>query len=327
MKYSILFALICCILFTLFVIHSTRWNQLFFSKVDKIKDMNVVVSGASSGIGLALVKELLRIKANVVCLMRRSEHAEENYNMLKESYGDSIKWIEVDFKSLKSIQNAVESIKTTYKDGVDVLFNNAGVSNTATVLSEDGFVEQIQSNCISHVALTEGILPYVEKRKGVIINHSSLSYTIPPATYNPIFFKKYTNVNEIYKQGNSFYNKFFMSQQLYQQSKLSLILYSHSLQSRLKDKHVRVISFHPGICKTNLFKCSILPRLVVEIIDAFSAHPRDIVPYLVESIVSDLKVDQHVIYGPTHIHVNPNMVNCTHVQQFHDDVVSQFIAT
>ena len=283
----------------------------------KLKDKNVVVSGASSGIGLALIKKLLYNEANVICLMRNSKHAEENYKKLKREYSDKINWVEVDFMSLKSIKNAIENIKTICKDGIDVLFNNAGITNTNPNLTEDGYEAQIQTNCISHIVLTEGILTHIEKCNGVIINHSSLSYNIPSNSYNYMFFKKHTSLDS--------FKGVFISQHLYQQSKLGQILYTQTLQNRLKDKNIRVISFHPGICKTNLFKSSIIPSIIINGINWVSVDTNKIIPYLLDCIVSIQIKNKNLIYGPSNISINQDMINSTQVDNFQNDVVSQFM--
>lgn len=283
----------------------------------KLKNKNIIVSGASSGIGLAVTKELLSHNANVICLMRNSKHAEDNYKALKKIYGDKINRINVDYISLSSIKSAIKNINLQYKDGIDILFNNAGISNTKPNLTEDGYEAQIQTNCISHIALTEGIMSQIENRNGVIINHSSLSHNIPPKPYNSIFFKKHKNLDK--------FKGFLLSQQLYQQSKLGLLLYTQILQKRLMNKNIRTISFHPGACKTNLFESSILPPLIIKIIDRFSINTSDVIPSLLDCMVSTQFNDKYIIYGPSNISINKDIIHSTEVDNFQKDVVSQFI--
>jgi NAD(P)-dependent dehydrogenase (short-subunit alcohol dehydrogenase family) len=279
-------------------------------------NMNVVVSGASSGIGFALVKELLKNKANVICLMRDSKHAQDNYNLLNNIYGDKIHWVKADFTSLKSIYAAIEEIKLTCKEGIDVLFNNAGISNTTPKLTVDGYEAQIQTNCISHIALTEGLLSIIKKRNGIIINNCSISYNIPSNLYTPIFFKTHSNLNH--------YNGFFISQHLYQQSKLGLVLYTCSLKNRLKNSNINVVSFHPGVCKTNLLNYSTLPSFIRNLIELFADNVNNVIPYLIDVINSSNYKDTTIIYGPSNILIDKHIVNDGQIDIFEKDIVSKF---
>jgi NAD(P)-dependent dehydrogenase (short-subunit alcohol dehydrogenase family) len=284
----------------------------------RLKDINknIVVSGASSGIGLALVKYLLQNKANVICLMRNSKHAEDNYNSLNNIYGDRIHWVKADFTSLKSINAAIGEIKLVFKEGVDVLFNNAGISNTTPQLTVDGYEAQIQTNCISHIALTEGLLSVIKKRNGIIINNSSISYNIPSNLYNPVFFKTHANLD--------CFNSLFMTQHLYQQSKMGLLLYTCSLQNRLKDSNVNVISFHPGVCKTNLLSSSILPSFIINLIELFADNVNTVIPCLIDIINSSDYKDPLIIYGHSNILIDKCIVNNIQTDLFEKDVVLKF---
>lgn len=317
-----LFLVMFCMLTPLLFIHSQALlfnNDKQTSLDTSNKNKNVIVSGASSGIGFAFVKELLRNHANVICLMRDSKQAQDNYNELHKIYGEKIRWVKADFTSLKTIQTAVEDIKLIYADGIDILFNNAGISNTKPKITDDGYEAQIQTNCVSHIALTEGLLSLITKRKGIILNHSSMSYNIPSNIYNHVFFRKHENLNA--------FNGLFITQHLYQQSKLGLVLYTGSLQNRLKDTDVRVISFHPGVCKTNLFNSSVLPQFLIKIIDLFANSVTHVVPCITECISSSSYKDPAVIYGLPHISVDKNIVNSQQTDLFEHDVVSTFITS
>lgn len=299
---------------------ATLFNNICINEKNRgidLKNMNIVVTGTSSGIGFNLTNKLLASNANVICLMRNSYHARKIYKNFKNIYKNKIQWVKVDYNSLTTVKDAIKYVKTIYNGGIDVLFNNIGITNTLPKLSKDGYESQMQINCLSHIMLTEGLIFHIQKRNGVIINNSSMSYNIPNSLYNPLFYKKYENVE------NNIFKKTFISQYLYQQSKLGLVLYTKSLQYRFKN--IRCVSFHPSICKTNLFNKTILPWVIIKIINIFSIDIDTVIQHLLNCIINSKVNDINVMYGPSNICIDNNLSNNIQVKNFYKDVVCNFV--
>src|SRR6187431_2757566 len=90
-----------------------------------IAGMRTIVTGASSGIGRALVVELVRRGASVVAMARRTERL----RALSESLGTSaerLRWLGGDVTRQVDRSAAIELACTEFS-GLDALVNNAGI--------------------------------------------------------------------------------------------------------------------------------------------------------------------------------------------------------
>lgn len=126
--------------------------------------MVVLITGASSGIGLAIANYLAQ-KDFIVYGGSRSAPSNDNINVLKLDVTDS-----------ESIKNAVDKI--IGKEGrLDVLINNAGIGSMGAV--EKTPIEDIKKsfevNLFGVVRMTQAVLPQMRRQQfGRIINMSTL---------------------------------------------------------------------------------------------------------------------------------------------------------
>jgi short-subunit dehydrogenase len=89
-----------------------------------IAGKRVLLTGASSGIGRALVKELISHGAKVVAVARRRERLEVLANELPR--GDSFRFLRADVTSADDRHAALELCRQEF-GGLDILINNAGI--------------------------------------------------------------------------------------------------------------------------------------------------------------------------------------------------------
>lgn len=145
------------------------------SKMD-IKGKVVVITGASSGIGLALAESFAAAGAKLVLAARNLAKLQEIAANLKLKYAAEVIAVGVDVSKELQCQNLMEqSIKNFGQ--IDVLINNAGISMRAIFEEVDLKVlsEVMDINFWGTVFCTKHALPALLKSKGVIVGVSSIA--------------------------------------------------------------------------------------------------------------------------------------------------------
>jgi len=186
-----------------------------------------VVTGTSSGIGLATSLHLARHGYKVFAGMRNLAKAEALQAAVdKESLPVEI--IEMDVCSASSVKNAFENIVKT--GPVDVLVNNAGIGG-ATPLEhtpEDEHRRIFDTNYFGTVSCIQAVLPQMRERKsGTIVNISSIVGLL--ATPNQI---------------------------AYSASKWAVECLGEALAHEVCRFGVRVVNIEPGVFMTSIFENS-----------------------------------------------------------------------
>lgn len=127
----------------------------------KLKDKVTIVTGGSSGIGLAIVKLFIKEGAKVL-----------NADIINNSSADFIK---TDVRKEQEIINLIENVTHKYK-AIDVLINNTGIgkNNLIENVSQSEWDNIINTNLRGYFLMIKHIIPILKKqKKGVIINIAS----------------------------------------------------------------------------------------------------------------------------------------------------------
>ena len=129
----------------------------------------VVITGASSGIGLSTSEYFFKKGYVVYGLCRRKMDSE------------TIKYISCDVTNLDQIKSAIEQI--VRKEGkIDVLINNAGFGISGSVENQkmEEIENQFKVNFFGAINVTQQVLPIMRKQGyGKILNTSSVASVIP----------------------------------------------------------------------------------------------------------------------------------------------------
>jgi NAD(P)-dependent dehydrogenase (short-subunit alcohol dehydrogenase family) len=228
-----------------------------------IAGKNVLVTGASSGIGAALAEGFAARGAVVGICARRADRLAEVLERVQAHSPRSRSWT-VDLADLAGIEEFARRIEREL-GGIDVLVNNAGIPKRRHVraLAPDVVDAVMKINYLSPVRLTLALLPGLIERSSRVVNISSVAARLSPP-----------------------------SEAAYAASKAALTAWSECMQVDLHDTGVRVQVVNPGIIDTELFQ---LPDNDEPIADDVEALP---VEAIVEPVVAQLESGRFEIYVP-----------------------------
>ncbi|MCB9284952.1 MAG: SDR family oxidoreductase [Lewinellaceae bacterium] len=182
--------------------------------------MNIVVSGATKGIGRAIADEFAARGFDVAVCARREADLQEMQEVYAHKFpGCRLLVHPADLQKKEDAQAFAHTVLDQWEH-VDVLVNNAGLFLPGAIHEEpDGRLEEmVQVNLFSAYYLTRAFLPaMLQQGRGHIFNMCSI------ASLNA------------YPNGGS-----------YSISKFALQGFSKNLREELKDKGIRVTSIHPG---------------------------------------------------------------------------------
>jgi short-subunit dehydrogenase len=140
-----------------------------------MKDKVVIITGASSGIGLATAKLFASKGSKVVLASRNFDKLEEIENAINRSEGTAFS-VRTDVSKLNDCKNLIE--KTIEKFGkIDILINNAGVSMRALFVNTEISVIRslMEINFFGTIYCSKFAMPYLIKSKGSLVGVSSVA--------------------------------------------------------------------------------------------------------------------------------------------------------
>ncbi len=190
-----------------------------------VKNLNVIITGASRGIGKGIALAFAINGANVAFTYSSSFAAASNLEKQLNSYGIKAKSYKSDASSYNESIDLVNKISSDF-DSIDVLINNAGITkdNLLMRISEKDFDDVINVNLKSVFNMTKAVQKIMLKqRKGSIINMSSV----------------------VGVKGNA-------GQSNYAASKAGIIGFSKSIALELGSRNIRTNVIAPGFIETEM---------------------------------------------------------------------------
>jgi len=188
-----------------------------------LKNSNIVLTGATGGIGSSILEKLVDAGANVVATGTNIEKLSEIKNKYK-----TVKVEKFDISEHKEIENFINKVSDELGNKIDVLINNAGVTsdNLSIRMKEEEWKKVIDINLTSTFLLSKNVLKKMLKnKKGKIINITSV----------------------VGHTGN-------IGQANYTASKAGLVAMSKSFALEYGKKNINVNCVSPGFITTDMTK-------------------------------------------------------------------------
>ncbi|MBK8986813.1 MAG: SDR family NAD(P)-dependent oxidoreductase [Chloroflexi bacterium] len=142
----------------------------------------IIITGASRGLGLAIARDAAELGANVVLFARSADKLEQEAQAIRE-IGAKALAVPGDISQEADCRRLVD--KTSAHFGrIDALVNNAGVIEPIAPVAEASIAawrQNLLTNVLGPVMLTQAALPYLRQHRGRVINVSSgaATYAIP----------------------------------------------------------------------------------------------------------------------------------------------------
>ena len=137
-----------------------------------LKNTNILLTGATGGIGNSILENLVDAGANVVATGTN----EEKLNKIKNKY-QSVKVEKFDISKHNEIESFINNVCEKLDNKIDVLINNAGVTsdNLSIRMKEEEWKKVIDINLTSTFLLSKNsIKKMLKNKKGKIINITSV---------------------------------------------------------------------------------------------------------------------------------------------------------
>lgn len=140
-----------------------------------LANMKIVVTGGSTGIGLATARALLQEGAKVCITGRNAHRLEEARARLEAEEGGEVLTQVFDVTERQACFSAVDAVQGQW-GAIDGLVNNAGIYRAAPFLqlAAEDFEALFQANVMGGVHLLQAVLPgMVARRAGRVVNIGS----------------------------------------------------------------------------------------------------------------------------------------------------------
>jgi 3-oxoacyl-[acyl-carrier protein] reductase len=187
--------------------------------MSNLEKKNIIVTGASGGIGNAIIKKLSEAGANILASGTRIEKLEE----LKKNF-EGLKILKFDISQIDKIEEFIENATSELGGSLDGIVNNAGITqdNLAIRMSLDEWQKVININLTSTFLMSKfAIKKMLKNKSGKIVNITSV----------------------VGHTGN-------LGQANYTASKAGIVAMSKSLAIEYAKKNININCISPGFIKT-----------------------------------------------------------------------------
>jgi retinol dehydrogenase-14 len=206
---------------------SVAWN---------IAGKTILITGATSGIGLEASVALARLGANILVIGRDPRRTDAAIAAVRARASASAQWYLCDFASQASIRELAAAILRDH-NRLDVLVNNAGGVNKSRSLTVDGIETTFATNHLGGFMLTNLLLDLVvASAPARVVTVASAAHRSGTMDFDDLGFERG-----------------YRTMRAYARSKLANVLFAAELARRLSGTGVASNSLHPGAVATNIW--------------------------------------------------------------------------
>ena len=203
--------------------------------MNNLYNKTILITGASTGIGLQSAIGLAKLGANIVMVGRDETRTSKAVEFVKSQTGNqSISYLLADLSSLQEVRRLAGEFREKYNK-LDVLLNNAGAIFLRRKISVDGYEMTLALNHLNYFLLTDLLLDMLKSAPSArIVNVASRAH-----------YRGHVNFDDLQSQHG--YN----GMRVYSMSKLMNVLFTYELARRLQGTNVTANCLHPGFVASN----------------------------------------------------------------------------
>ncbi|CAG2161532.1 unnamed protein product [Oppiella nova] len=238
-------------------------NYGFFGKIRKlnVEDVDIpsslegkvcIITGGSRGIGMEVVKTLLRKGCHVITGSSASdEEIQRRRNSIVDQLGDTMRGrLDMWPLELSSMDSVLQFVRI-FKDSslkLHYLICNGAVMFAPFGLTSDGFETHLAINYFSHCLLISHLIDNLVT-SGRECGHKSRIVCVSSGAHRPASVR----FNDLQSE------RLYSTYHAYAQSKLAQIMFVYKFHEWLLSRHdmvgaVTITCLHPGVCRTDLMK-------------------------------------------------------------------------
>jgi len=194
---------------------------------------NIVITGATSGIGLAIVKALVEKEENVIAIGMNQVDCDTAYNSLQRP--KSLRYIPIDLSSNQQIDNQSKLILEHFEEKIDVLIHCAATVRQYFMTNKEGYELQFQVNYLAIFHLTRNLLEAIKNSKGMVIATSSRVHRRTKLDFEDLMNRKRYFILNVYRK-----------------TKLCIAIFIHQFNRLFMDKDLIGYAVDPGLVNTTI---------------------------------------------------------------------------
>jgi NAD(P)-dependent dehydrogenase (short-subunit alcohol dehydrogenase family) len=199
-----------------------------------------VITGASSGIGLAAAAEFAQTGYRVIAIGHDEARCEAAKHQLYAAHPDAVvTFLRADLMQQREVERIASEIsnilETENENRLEVLINNAGCVRSWYTTTEEGYEQQFALNHLAGFLLTYHLLPQLNRASGKIIMTGSESHKHMRMRWNDPMLSRGYNPLSAYKQ-----------------SKLANLLFAEGLNNRYRGDGITAYVVDPGLVCTDI---------------------------------------------------------------------------